>query len=211
VEVLVNSPFDENDVAAFSADEVIIATGSQPAATGFQRFLPGQQVMPGIERPDACAIEDVLSHRVRPGGRVVIVDDVGDWRGTGTAWFLAERGHRVTIVSSWPLIGYFIQRTAGDWELRATLARLGVDWQTEAVVTAWNDEGAHVRSSLDGSERVIAADTLITATTNTSETTVVDALNASGNDRSIHVVGDALAARLAVHAIYDGRVAGMRI
>jgi 2,4-dienoyl-CoA reductase-like NADH-dependent reductase (Old Yellow Enzyme family)/NADPH-dependent 2,4-dienoyl-CoA reductase/sulfur reductase-like enzyme len=211
VEVLVNSPFDENDVAAFSADEVIIATGSQPAATGFQRFLPGQQVMPGIERPDACAIEDVLSHRVRPGGRVVIVDDVGDWRGTGTAWFLAERGHRVTIVSSWPLIGYFIQRTAGDWELRATLARLGVDWQTEAVVTAWNDEGAHVRSSLDGSERVIAADTLITATTNTSETTVVDALNASGNDRSLHVVGDALAARLAVHAIYDGRVAGMRI
>jgi hypothetical protein len=29
-------------------------------------------------------------------------------------------------------------------------------------------------------------------------------------DRPVHLVGDALAARLAVHAIYDGRLAGMR-
>jgi NADPH-dependent 2,4-dienoyl-CoA reductase/sulfur reductase-like enzyme len=158
--------------------------------------------MPGIDRADACSIEDVLAHRVRPGERVVVVDDVGDWRGTGTAWFLAERGHRVTIVSSWPLVGYFIQRTAGDWELRARLAQLGVDWQTEAVVTAWDDEGAHVRSSLDGAERVVAADTLVLATTNVPEASL------AGHGV---VIGDALAARLAVHAIYEGRVAGMRV
>lgn len=211
VTVLTNHPLDGDEAAAFGADEIVVATGSQPAGTGFQRFLPGHDTMPGADRPDACSIEDVLSHNVRPGARVVIVDDVGDWRGTGTAWHLAERGHHVTIVASWPLIGYWIQRTAGDWELRARLKQLGVDWITEAVVTRWTDDGATVRSLLDGGEHVLAADTIVFATTNVSERTVADDLGASSNGAPVRVVGDALAARLAVHAIYDGRVAGMSI
>ena len=95
--------------------------------------------------------------------------------------------------------------------MRARLAQLGVESQTEAVVTAWDDDGAHVRSYLDGSDRVVAADTLVLATTNVPETSVADELVGSGFARPVHVVGDALAARLAVHAIYDGRVAGMRV
>ncbi|MFW2332900.1 FAD-dependent oxidoreductase [Ilumatobacter sp.] len=209
VEVLVNRPVDGDEAATFGTDEVVVATGSQPAGTGFQRFLPAADRMPGADRPDVCPIEDVMSHNVRPGQRVVIVDDVGDWRGTGTAWFLADRGHDVTIVSSWPMIGYWIQRTAGDWELRARLRQLGVDWITEAVVTDWSAAGARVRSYLDGSEQLLAADTLVLATTNVPETMVAHELAASGVDVSL--VGDALAARLAVHAIYDGRVAGMAI
>jgi len=205
----VNHPVDGDEAAAFGTDEIVVATGSQPAGTGFQRFLPAVDTMPGADRPDACSIEDVMSHNVRPGERVVIVDDVGDWRGTGTAWFLADRGHDVTIVSSWPMIGYWIQRTAGDWELRARLRQLGVDWITEAVVTDWSDDGARVRSYLDGSEQVLAAESLVFATTNVSETMVVDELSAAGVP--VRAVGDAVAARLAVHAIYEGRVAGMAL
>ena len=152
-----------------------------------------------------------MSNNVRAGTRVVIVDDVGDWRGTGTAWHLAERGHRVTIVSSWPMIGYWIQRTAGDWELRARLTQLGVDWITEAVVTDWSDRGATVRSYLDASEQVLQADTLVLATTNLPETTVADELARSGFDRPVHLIGDAVAARLAVHAFYEGRLAGQQV
>lgn len=211
VNVLVNHPVDGDEAAAFGADEIVVATGSQPAGTGFQRFLPAAHVMPGAGRADACSIEDVLSHNARPGHRVVLVDDVGDWRGMGTAWHLADRGHEVTIVSSWPMIGYWIQRTAGDWELRARLRQLGVDWVTESVVAEWSDDGALVRSFLDDGEQLIAADTLVLATTNVSETTVADQLVASSFDRPVHLVGDAVAARLAVHAIYEGRVRGQGI
>jgi 2,4-dienoyl-CoA reductase-like NADH-dependent reductase (Old Yellow Enzyme family)/pyruvate/2-oxoglutarate dehydrogenase complex dihydrolipoamide dehydrogenase (E3) component len=211
VTVLVNRPFDGAEIDEFGADEVVVATGSQPAGTGFQRFLPAQDSMPGAERVDACSIEDIMSNNVRPGTRVVVVDDVGDWRGTGTAWHLAERGHDVTIVSSWPMIGYWIQRTAGDWELRARLTQLGVGWITEAVVTDWSDEGARVRSYLDDSERLLPADTLVLATTNDPETTVADQLASSGFERPVHLVGDAVAARLAVHAIYEGRLVGQKI
>ena len=211
VTVLVNRPLDGDDAAAFGADEIVVATGSQPTGTGFQRFLPAQQVMPGVDDPAVCSIEDIMSHNVRPGDRIVIVDDVGDWRGTGTAWHLAERGHHVTIVSSWPLVGYWIQRTAGDWELRARLAQLGVEWITEAVVTDWSDRGARVRSYLDGSEQLLQADTLVLATTNDPETTVADQLGESGFGGAVHIVGDAVAARLAVHAIYEGGVVGRSI
>ena len=211
VKVLVNHPVDGAEAAAFGTDEIVVATGSQPAATGFQRFLPAQDAMPGIDRPDACSIEDVMSNNVRPGRRVVLVDDVGDWRGTGTAWHLAERGHDVTLVSSWPLVGYWIQRTAGDWELRARLKQLGVRTITEAVVAEWSDAGAVVRSFLDGSEEIVPADTLVFATTNVAETMVADELVDGGHEANPRVIGDALAARLAVHAVHDGRVAGMAI
>jgi 2,4-dienoyl-CoA reductase-like NADH-dependent reductase (Old Yellow Enzyme family)/thioredoxin reductase len=209
VTVRTNTPLDGEEVANFGADKVVVATGSQPSETGFQRLNPGQDAMPGAGRADAVAVEDVLSRNASIGRRVVVVDDLGDWRGTGTAWYLAERGHQVTIVSTWPLVGYWIQRTASDAELRARLAGLGVTWQTEAVVTRWDDDGAHVRSALDGAERVIPADTLVLATTNTPETAVADELADAGYDGPVQMVGDALAARLAVHAIYEGRVAGM--
>jgi hypothetical protein len=109
------------------------------------------------------------------------------------------------------MIGYWIQRTAGDWELRARLQQLGVGWITEAVVTDWSDNGALVRSCLDGSERSVAADTIVFATTNVSDTSVADELAASGFDRPVHLAGDVVAARLAVHAIYEGRVRGQQI
>ena len=76
-----------------------------------------------------------------------------------------------------------------------------MEWQTEAVVTAWDDAGAHVRSYLDGAERVVAADTLVLATTNVPEASLAGV----EIDAPVTMIGDALAARLAVHAIYDGR------
>ena len=211
VTVRTGTPLDGAEAAAFGADDVVVATGSQPAGTGFQRAAPELATIPGVTRPDVCAIEDVLSRNARIGSQVVLVDDLGDWRGAGTAWHLAERGHRVTIVSGWPMIGYFIQRTAGDAELRARLARLGVTWRTESVVIGWDDTGALVRNLLTGDQEVIEGDTLVLATTNVPETSVVDQLAATGFGGAVHVIGDALAARLAVHAILDGRRTGLAI
>ncbi len=143
------------------------------------------------------------------GTRVVLVDDTGDWRGGGTAWHLAEHGHQVTIVSGWPMIGYWIQRTAGDGQLRARLAQLGASGLTESVVTQWHGDAATVRSLLDGSESRIDADALVLATTNTAQTDLADTLLGAMGD--LHVVGDANAARLAVHAIYEARELARRL
>ena len=209
VRVMTNAPMLAADIVAIGAEEVVMCTGSHPSGTGWQRQLPLQEVMPGVDRPNVHSIEDVLDHRARPGHRVVLVDDTGDWRGGGTAWFLAERGHQVTIVTALPMVGYFVQRTAGDWNLRTRLAQLGASWRVESVVTEWTGSAAIVRNLLDDSEIEIGADDLVLATTNTSDTDVADELRSGGTQ--VHLAGDAVAARLAVHAIYEGRVLGMSL
>ena len=209
VQVQVNSPMFADDIAAFGADHVVMATGSQPSGTGFQRQLPLQAELPGVHLPSVSSIEDVLTHQARPGRRVVLIDDTGDWRGGGTAWWLAERGHEVVLVTSFPMVGHTVQRTSGDWRLRARLAELGVTWRTESVVTEWTGEGARVRRFLGGPEEFLPADSLVLATINTPVTEVLDEVRGMLDD--VHPVGDAVAARLAVHAIYEGRVTGMTL
>ena len=152
VQLLCNSPMGGDDVTAFGADAIVVATGSQPDGRGFQRQLPEHRSLPGLANGNVHSIEAVLSHNAATTPSVLLLDDTGDWRGGGTAWFLAERGHEVVIVTGWPMVGYQIQRTAGDWKLRSELASLGVTWHTEAVVTEWHGDGATVRSLLDGRE-----------------------------------------------------------
>ena len=209
VDVRVNNPVFANEVESFGADVVVVATGSQPTGTGFQRQLPLQQMLPGVDRPNVTTVDDVMASRAHLGRTVVMLDDTGDWRGGGTAWHLAQRGHRVIMVTPHPMVGYFIQRTAGDAALRATLAQLGTSWHTESVLTEWTHEGAVVRSLLTGAECSIEADDLVLCTTNEPERTVADELASRHSD--VRVVGDAVAARLAVHAIHDGRVTGMAL
>jgi 2,4-dienoyl-CoA reductase-like NADH-dependent reductase (Old Yellow Enzyme family)/pyruvate/2-oxoglutarate dehydrogenase complex dihydrolipoamide dehydrogenase (E3) component len=209
VQVEVNHPMFADDILAFGADAVVMATGSQPTGTGFQRPLPLVAVLPGAHLANVHSVEDVMSHRARPGSRVVLVDDLGDWRGLGTAWFLAERGHQVVIVTPHPLVGFNIQRTNADYAVRAKLAQLGTTWHTDAVVTEWTGTHAVVRSLLDGHETSAVGDALVLATTNAPEDTVLRDLGDRHAD--VRAVGDVVAARLAVHAIYDGRVAGMAL
>ena len=209
VRVDVNRPMFADDILAFGADAVVMATGSQPTGTGFQRPLPLVAEMPGVHQANVHAIEDVMSHRARLGSRVVLVDDLGDWRGTGTAWFLAERGHEVVIVTPHPLVGFNIQRTNADFALRAKLAELGVRWHTDSVVTEWSGSSATVQSLLDNTVTNVSADALVLATTNAPEDTVLRELG--DQHPEVRAVGDVVAARLAVHAIYEGRVAGMAL
>jgi 2,4-dienoyl-CoA reductase-like NADH-dependent reductase (Old Yellow Enzyme family)/cation transport regulator ChaC len=209
VDLRLNTPLDADDVPAFAADAIVVATGSLPSATGFQRQLPQQAVLPGVHQANVWSIEDVMGRLAKPGKRVVLIDDTGDWRGGGTAWHLAELGHQVTIVSGWPMVGYWIQRTAGDGQLRARLSQLGARWMTESVVTTWHGDGASVRSLLDASESRVDADALVLATTNIAQNALFDTLR--GMVAELHIVGDASAARLAVHAIFEARALAMRL
>ncbi|WP_138471520.1 FAD-dependent oxidoreductase [Poseidonocella sp. HB161398] len=211
VRVLLNSPLDAEDIAAFEADEVVVATGSQPAGSGFQRALPAQDVMPGIGLPGVWSAEEVMSRSARLGEHVVLVDDTGDWRGMGTALEIAARGHRVTIVTGFTLPGAFLRRTELDKPARARLRAAGGRWITEAAVAEWTTRGARIVNLLDGSEELLAADSLVLATTNVADTWLHDELREAGEARPVALIGDALAPRLAVAAIYEGRVLGQSL
>ena len=211
VAVLLNRPLDPDEVAAWEADRIVLATGSQPAGTGFQRGLPAQDRLPGVDRPNVWSVEDVMTRRANLGDHVVLVDDTGDWRGLGTALEIAGRGHRVTLVTGWPLLGHFLRRTESDMVARSRLRQAGGRWFTEAAVAEWRGDGALIRHHLDGGEEFQPADTLVLATTNVADSWLADELAASAPHLDLRVIGDALAPRLAVAAIYEGRVLGQSL
>ncbi len=203
VSVRLNTPIEADEVDDYQADVVVLATGSLPAESGFQRFWPTPETLPGIELGRVWSVEDVMSRSCRPGKRVMLVDDSGNWRGGGTAWHLAGQGHEVTIVTPDGAIAKELARSCADFPLRRKLKQLGVTFITDSAVKEWHGDGATVVNLLDGETRRIDCDALILATPNVSERTLAEELSQTG--REVHTIGDCVAPRWAVHAIYEGR------
>ena len=147
VEVALGTAATVADVTTLGADEIVLATGARPPQTGFQRALPTVDRLPGAERPDAVSIHDVLDGRAKLGARVLVLDDLGDWRGLRTALHLAGSGHDVTIVTSAPVVGGGLFHSAADVPLRGRFSAAGGTMRPQTVVLAWDDDGATVRSN----------------------------------------------------------------
>jgi 2,4-dienoyl-CoA reductase-like NADH-dependent reductase (Old Yellow Enzyme family)/thioredoxin reductase len=209
VTLRLNAPLDADEVRAFGADAVVIATGSQPDGVGFQHELPQFERLPGIERGKVWPVEEVMSRAARPGKRVLVLDDGGHWRGCGTAWHLAEHGHEVTLVTRYPVAAAELVRTAVDWPLRKRLAELGVVTITDSAVMEWHGDGATLRDLLSGAERRIDCDALVLDTPNVAETWLWHELADSGLE--VHAIGDCVAPRRANNAIFEGRRLGLRL
>ncbi len=209
VTVRLNAPLDAEEVKGLGADAVVIAAGSLPTGTGFQKMLPLLEPLPGIERGKVFSVEDVMSRAARLGKRVLLLDDTGHWRGVGTAWHLAEQGHEVILVTPQPMAGAELVRTSADWALRQRLAKLGVETITDAAVREWHGDGATVVNLLDNSTRRIDCDALVLATINLAETTLIDELAESGLE--VHAIGDCVAPRRANNATYEGRKRGLEL
>src|SRR5690606_35406373 len=101
----------------------LLATGSLPAETGFQKALPQFDTLPGLDHGKVVSAEAVMAGEARPGKRVILLDEGGNWKGCGTAWKLAEDGHEVTLVTPDPLVGKELQRTTADFPLRRALTK----------------------------------------------------------------------------------------
>ena len=209
VELRYFSPMDEADILDFGADEVVLATGSLPDDSARQRWLPQAEELPGLANGGVYPCEEVFRGQAELGRSVVVIDEGGNWRGTGTAWYLAERGHEVTIVTPDPMIGKELVRTGSDIKIRSGLARLGARFMLESVVAHWHGDRAEVRSLLDDSITVIEASAIVTATTNVVDNDLELALAEAGV--SLHVIGDAAAPRQAPYAFHDGRKIGLAL
>lgn len=209
VEVRYFSPMDELDIVEFGADEVVLATGSMPDDRASQRWLPQAAELPGLENGKVFACEEVLRGQAELGTAVIVLDEGGNWRGTGTAWYLADKGHDVIIVTPDAMIGKELTRTTSDFRIRSNLAKLGARFMLEAVIAHWHGDRAEIRSLLDGTLTSVDASAIVTATTNRVDNSIELAL--AGSDIRFHVVGDAAAPRQAPYAFHDGRKIGLAL
>ena len=134
--------------------------------------------------------------------RILVVDDDPGLR-QSLGLLLSEAGHEVTVVTGWASVMVEMARTNVDLQVRARLRELGVRLMPDTVLREWHGDGATVQSYGGKPER-IAADTLVVAATNVSERALGDELEAP-------TIGDAVAARTAAMAIYEGRRKAMDI
>ena len=209
VDVRLGAQATAADVATTGADTVILATGARPPGSGFQRALPMVDRLPGAERDDAVSIHDVLADTGHVTGRVVLSDDLNDWRGLGTALHLAEAGHEVTIVTSAPTVGAGLFHSAADVPLRRRFATAGGTMRSDSVVLRWDGTQVAVRSTLTGAEESIPADTLVIAETPVAETALAAELARDGV--AFEAIGDCVAPRRASLAFYEARELARRL
>jgi len=209
VAVHLDSPVAAEDVIASGADEIVVATGSRPPLSGFQRSLPMVDRLPGADGPNVWSIQAVLDGSATTGHRVLVLDDLDDWRGLGTALHLAENGHDVTILTASPVVARGLFHSAADGPLRARYARVGGASMTSACLLEWQEGVATVRSLSTGAVTTIDADTLIIAETAVAETSLADGLTAG--QVPFHQIGDCVAPRRASLAFYEARELARRL
>ncbi len=205
VEVRLNTPFFAEDVVEFGADAVILATGSLPSDTGYQRGIPTRDVLPGIDQGNVWHAEDVMNRSAKLGQSVLLLDDVGTWKSLGTAVYLVEKGHSVSIVTPYAVIGRELVRTAADYAVREKLRQYGAQFYPETVVNEWQGTSARVMDLLDESETEMPFDSLVLATVNMPVNDLELELRQQTLEFDLHVIGDCLSPRQAPAATYEGR------
>ena len=203
VDVRLGMPATAASVIEAAAEVVVLAAGARPADAGFQRAAPLVDRLPGIDAPTAASIHAVLEGEVVPHGRVLLLDDLGDWRGIGTAMLLQEADGQVTLVTAAPAAAGGLFHSAADGPARRRFARAGGEVLPHHVLCSWAPGHAVLRSTLTDAEHTAAFDWLVVAETPVPRTELAAALTAAGIAH--HAIGDCVAARRASLAIYEGR------
>ena len=198
-----------SELSAEAADKVIVAVGAVPPASGFQRALRLADRLPGIELGGATTAQDVLAGAVDVDGRVLLLDDVDDWRGIGTAMFLQERGCNVTIATAAAAVAGALFHSAADVPARRRFAGAGGELAPNTVVSRWCGDAATLRSTLTGAETQRPFDWLVVAGTAVARVELSTELDGLGVAHTS--IGDCLAPRTAAAAILDGRRVAMAI
>lgn len=143
VDVRCDHYIDSDEIDAFSADVVILATG-------------GLAVTPGIPGAHLTAtVRDVLSGEVRPAGDVLILDEIGDHPACVAADVLASAGCTVTLATPDRSVAQDLGPTNSSVVLR-DLVRKGVSMMHLVELVAAKADGnrriATLRHILGGEE-----------------------------------------------------------
>ena len=140
---------------------------------------------------------------------MLLLDDVDDWRGIGTAMYLQERGCNVTIATAAAAVAGALFHSAADVPARRRFAGAGGDLAPNTVISRWCGDAATLRSTLTGEETQRPFDWLVVAGTAVARVELSTELDGLGVAHTS--IGDCLAPRTAAAAILDGRRVAMAI
>lgn len=200
VDIELGRRISADDVHAMGADVVIVATGALSATPD----------IPGSDMPFVFSAEDAIRHGV-DGRRVVMIDSgEADWRCMTTAERLASDGHDVVLVTPVAQPGAGVD-TFSRGDLVARLADDGVDFAPHSSVTEIIDGKVRLMNHLSRRESWIDdVDAVVGAWHGIANDGLFHELSVEGS-HEVHAVGDCLAPRSAIAAIWDGFRVGVAV
>ena len=200
-----------DDIRTAGAEAVVLATGSQPARSGFQRAFPHIDALPGAALDNVCTVHDVLEGEVVPGANVLLLDDInGWWPASGTALHLAKQRHSVTVVTAAEKPAAQLDSSQTGDTTRERFWKLGVEVVCGHALAAWDGATATIVNLYTGDREQRSFDNLVLATTNTVDDRLAREL-AGDEAVECHSIGDAVAARTAAMAFFEARELAARL
>lgn len=181
-------------IQKFNPDIVILATGAP------KHILPD---IPGISKPQVITPEDVLSGKVAPGGKVVVIG--GNRVGVDVAYTIAKRGlaQSVTIVEpqAVPSVGYDMEIMNMAMMTVCLLPKLKVKVLIGTRIEEILDDGLVVVLP-EGKKQRIDADTIVLSMGYATDNTLLATLR--GKIKSLFAIGDCVKARSVRDAVHEG-------
>jgi 2,4-dienoyl-CoA reductase (NADPH2) len=200
VEVQTSTAATPETVLAAKPDAVIVATGSRPDPSG----------IPGADGPDVVDVTDILSGRVTPGKRVLVIDRLGFHEATSCAEFIAEQGCEVEVVTQTLYVGQDLGVTLDleNWYRQAR--RLGIRCTpNHSVLGIENRVVTALHNYTSQLVQFPAVDTIVLSVHRRADCRLYSALK--GRVRELHRIGDCVAPRRAHAAIIEGEKAGRAV
>lgn len=188
VDVRLNTPATAELLDELAPDAVIVATGGVPIR------LP----VPGVNGDNVYSFVDVLDHKTSFTGDTVVIG--GGLVGLECAFYLAQRGCKVSIVDMLPKIGAEI--SGGQMiDTMINIQAAGFTQVPNAKCVEITPEGVVVE--IDGAQQLIAGKNVVLA--NGSRPADHKWIDDYCAEKSIpcHVIGDALSRRRVINAIEE--------
>jgi len=202
VQVMLDTEATADAVAAFGADEVIVATGARWQTSGFSMFRTDRDAIPGAELPHVIDPLTALNDLAACGRNVLIVDDNGDYLPLGLARLLAQSGRSVTVITADAMLGRKLEPT-GDWPwLMPRAVAAGIAMRASTSVERIAAGEVTLRSTLGGPTEQLAADSVVLAMLRTSDDALYLELKARG--LPVRRIGDCVAPREVDDAVLEG-------
>ncbi|MFA7441534.1 MAG: FAD-dependent oxidoreductase [Sphingomonadaceae bacterium] len=198
------------DVAEWSPDVVIVATGSLPRMDGRQHLSPGYAATGMDRRHVVSSHELLLENSNRDWGRHALVyDDSGHYEGIAAAEFLIDKGVAVTFVTGHASIAPKLESSLSVEPALERLAKGDFRPITYARLVAIEKETARVEFRYGGQPIDVPADTLVFVSHNAGNRELLDALQDWRG--TVIPVGDVRSPRYLQTAIREGHMAARSI
>jgi len=199
VEVFRDSALTADDVRAFGADHVAIATGARWSRLVAQDKVisdvaPGGQVL----TPD-----DIMAGRL-PQGRTVVFDGDGYYLGSVLAERIRAAGHAVTLVTPSDSVAYWSRMTGERWRVRTHLMRLGVDIVTAHAIRHFDGAEVTLACAYSGRAMVLPAVSLVMVSHREPVDGLYHSLRAGPLPFTLRRIGDCEAPAIIVAATFAG-------